>query len=124
MRERPVRQRTELDDLFDRARAGDKAAEKELFEKYGHHMLRVVRRRLKERMRQLFDSDDFTQEAWLSFYQSALHLKQFDSPNAFMVFMTKLAENRVIDAERRHLGTAKRDMRRTVPLDEAAATEL
>ena len=55
-------------ELIALVRAGDQAASEALVHEYGSHIMRAVRRRMKRRMRDRFDSQDFAQAVWASVF--------------------------------------------------------
>jgi RNA polymerase sigma factor (sigma-70 family) len=112
---------TELDRLMDQIRGGSQDAVRELLAKYGDSLLRVIRRRLGKPLRGQFDSADFVQAVWASFFATPLQDYQFDSPEALMAFLTNLAVNKVCDAARHAVETQKRNVNRVHSLDGSAA---
>lgn len=106
-----------LQDVLRRLRAGDPAAAVELCRRYGPHLRVVVRRRLDPRLRPRFDSLDFTQEVWASFFALAPDRYAFDSPAALVGFLARMAHNKVVEEVRRQTRTRKHDITREVPLD-------
>src|SRR5262249_14283511 len=63
----------ELRGLMERIRAGSQEAARELCDRYGSHILRVVRRKLDKKLRSKFDSVDFLQSVWTSFFVNPSH---------------------------------------------------
>jgi RNA polymerase sigma-70 factor (ECF subfamily) len=107
--------------LMQRLREGSQEAATELFERYGPHILLVVRRRLSKKLRSKFDSDDFTQAVWASFFALPEGKYSFENPKALIGFLIKLARSKVIDVVRQRFGTAKFDVNREHSLDRSAA---
>jgi RNA polymerase sigma-70 factor (ECF subfamily) len=103
-------------DLMRRVRAGDEAAARELYQRYGRHILRVVRRRLRQPLRSRFDSTDFTQSVWKAFFAATQHYT-FDTPQALLRYLEKVASRKVAGAYRRGTQTAKDPLYRQLPLD-------
>ena len=83
-------------------------------------MLRAVRFRLKEKLRRDFDSNDFTQAAWLSLLESPVDKAQFDDAKALGAFLALLGERQVQETARRE-NTQKRGGKRRRPLDSEIA---
>ena len=52
-------------------------------------------------MRTLYDSQDFSQAVWGTFYARVDELTQFDSPEPLIRYLTRVAHNKVIDQYRR-----------------------
>jgi RNA polymerase sigma factor (sigma-70 family) len=107
---------TEFRRLMKRVRTGCPEAARELFERYGGHVRRVVRRKLHQRLRPQFDSTDFTQAVWASFFATPADEFAFDTPDALVAFLAGMAYHKVTDAYRRRMRSAKCDARREVAL--------
>ena len=88
-------------ELLAQYHAGDPDAMAELYASYNEVIRNAVRRRLPQRLRQEFDSIDFTQDVWASFCAMTEANYQFPSQGAFEGYLTKLAMNKVIEAYRR-----------------------
>jgi RNA polymerase sigma factor (sigma-70 family) len=101
----------EFQDLMRQVQAGSEAAARRLCDVYGKHILRVVRHRLTDQLRSKFDSIDFVQDVWASFFADPPRELQFDHPNALAVYLARLARNKVIGAWQR-MGMDKRDVGR------------
>jgi RNA polymerase sigma factor (sigma-70 family) len=104
--------------LMERARTGSPEAAREVFDKYSPHIARVVRRWLHQRLRPVYDSDDFLQAVWASFFAVRPEDYLFDSPDSLIAFLSQVAYNKVVEVFRTRVQTAKRDMAREVPLDD------
>jgi len=102
--------------LMERMRDGCPDAARELCERYSDHILRVVRRRLHQRLRTQFDSLDFTQAVWASFFTTAAQRCTFDDPDDLLGFLAQLATNKVAETFRSRMLTDKRNLSREVPL--------
>ena len=100
--------------LMQRAFEGSAEAAQELIAKYGEFIIRAVRKRLSQKLRPRFDSIDFVQDVWASFYRGSE--REFESPEHLIAFLTRVAQNKVIDAAREGLQTLKRDATRERPL--------
>lgn len=107
---------SEFERLMERIRQGDTEAARQLFDSYGEAIKQVVRRRLHRRLRSEFDSLDFVQDAWASFFHIPPERCTFQTPEELMAFLRRLVENKVIDAYRQRLGTEKRDPYKVQPL--------
>lgn len=108
----------ELRRFLDRIRAGDDDAARELLGRYEAEVRLVVRRQLPRLLRSRFDSLDFMQSVWGSFFR---RMRGNDGPADFedsrhlVAFLAKAAKNKVID-EYRRAGSQKQDMHREEPL--------
>src|SRR5205823_2591469 len=107
--------------LMQRALEGSTEAAKELETKYRDYIIRAVRQRLSRDLRPKFDSIDFVQDVWASFYRAPA--REFESPEHFIAFLTRVAQNKVIDATRGGMYTLKRDVSRERPLVDPAADQ-
>jgi RNA polymerase sigma factor (sigma-70 family) len=114
---------TEFEALMRRVREGDAQAAQEVFERYNHHVRLVVRRALHQRLRRQYDSTDFAQSVWASFFQEPPGRYTFTSPEALISFLSRVAYNKVVTAARHRIGAAKNDVRREQPLDTSSPEE-
>src|SRR3954453_20689831 len=87
--------------LLDRLRARSPGAPHELLDRYGAHVLRVIRHRLDRRLRKEFDSLDFLQDVWKSFFEAPPPGRAFDRPEALIAYLAQMAQHKVVDAHRR-----------------------
>jgi RNA polymerase sigma factor (sigma-70 family) len=110
---------TDFATLLGRFRAGSEEAARELCERFGPHLRRVIRRRLDARLRQQFDSMDLTQAVWASFLAAAQD-RPFDDPAAFQAYLNRMAVHKVIDLFRRHLEAQKHDAGRLRSIDDSS----
>ena len=113
----------EFAELMQRLRDGSEDAARELLDRYGQHILRVVRRKLSRELRSKFDSVDFVQAVWASFFADAPNRRGFDRPEALIAFLVTLAQNKVVDAVRQRMQTQKRNINRERALDGSVAVE-
>lgn len=105
----------EFERLMERVRTGDPEAGKELFERYGKAIQMVVRYRMDRRLRSQFDSLDFTQDVWASFFRLPAGNYAFRTPEELMAFLTRVVHFKMIDAYRkrcRHSKNGERKFRR------------
>jgi RNA polymerase sigma factor (sigma-70 family) len=98
---------------------GDQVAAWQLLETYGSHVLKVVRRKLNNQLRSKFDSQDFAQAVWKSFFQDRERLISMESPEQFVKYIQAIASNKVID-ETRKRHTARYSVEREEVLDDGA----
>jgi RNA polymerase sigma factor (sigma-70 family) len=102
-----------------RAIAGSQDDIRRLIDEYGHCIQRVVRRRLDTRLRSKFDSIDFVQMVWASFFRDAARLERFGTPEEFVRFLVTMARNKVVDEERRRLMGARYNCSHDTSYDES-----
>ncbi len=105
-----------LRDLITWLRAGDRTAAEELCRRYGPFLRAAVRRALDPRLRNWFDSTDFVQDVWAAILSRPTDRFRFDSPETLLALLTRIAERKVADAYRRHLGNRTADTGREVPI--------
>jgi RNA polymerase sigma factor (sigma-70 family) len=101
----------ELQELVASIREGSEDAVWRLIEIYGPHIRRVVRRHLDRRLRSRFDSIDFVQAVWASFFREPIQARSFSSPDEIIGYLANTARNKVVDESRRNL-SAKYDVRK------------
>lgn len=90
-----------LDGLFARARDGDQAAWRELFDASYPKVIRAIRRRLNSQaMRSLYDSTDFVGDIWKSLAEKPENF-DFATFDDLQRFLAKAAERKIIDKYRR-----------------------
>jgi RNA polymerase sigma-70 factor (ECF subfamily) len=122
------RDATDVDTLLQQAVAGDQRAAGELFGRFHERLLRMVRLRLDQRLKGRIDSEDIVQETYLD---AAQRLPEYAAKPAmsFFVWLRYLAAQKLIDAQRHHLGVEKRNVSREVslyrgPMPEASSASL
>ena len=112
-----------LSELLERARQDSEGSAQEIVERYGPYILRAVRRRLNKKLRSKFDSVDFVQAVWASFFALPVDRLQFERPQQLVDFLMGLARNKVVDAVRQRLETQKYDVSRELPLYDSTAVD-
>jgi RNA polymerase sigma factor (sigma-70 family) len=107
----------EFGQLMARVREGCPEATRELVERYGSALRRLVRRRLHPGLRPVYDSLDFFQDVWASFFQVA-PVRTFRCSDDLVAYLAEIAFHKVTDTYRQRLGTEKRNGGRveTLPL--------
>jgi RNA polymerase sigma factor (sigma-70 family) len=106
----------EIAGFLKRIQAGDEAAARELLTRYESEVRLVVRRQLPRLLRSRFDSLDFLQSVWGSFFRKVRSgPAEFEDSRHLVAFLARAAKNKVID-EYRRAGSRKQDMRREEPL--------
>jgi RNA polymerase sigma factor (sigma-70 family) len=101
-----------------RIQAGDDEAARELLRRYEAEVRLVVRRQLPRLLRSRFDSLDFLQSVWGSFFhrvRTAPGPAEFEDSRHLVAFLARAAKNKVID-EYRRAASRKQDMHREEPL--------
>jgi RNA polymerase sigma-70 factor (ECF subfamily) len=117
-----TREKEEFEAHLERIREGSPEAVREFLDRYGNAILAVIRRRLDEEVRSVFDSIDFLQDVWASFFGSPEQLN-FSSPKALFTYLVRMARNKVTDVMRRRLWRPESDLVRERSLDGSARLE-
>jgi RNA polymerase sigma-70 factor (ECF subfamily) len=112
-----VDQNEKFAELWGRVLAGDGDAAREFHALYGTYILYAVRRKLHKRLRSKFDSLDFVQDVWASFFTDQIGRLNFRSPEDLITFLSSMARNKVLQAARARLRLQKHDVTREVSLD-------
>lgn len=100
-------------------RAGDPAAVEALCREYAPFVRAAVRRQLHPDLRTRFDSLDFVQDVWASFLAIPGERYTFDTPQALVAFLMRMASNRVVDVFRQRFQTQKDNIARERGADDA-----
>jgi len=114
---RPADGNNEFRELMCRVRQGSTEAVCQLVRKYQRDLLDAVRRALDPRLRSKFDSTEFAQMVWLSFFRSPRHAARLDTSRQFVAYVVEMARHKVL-MEARRRKTLKYDVSREVPLHE------
>ena len=107
--------------LMDEVRAGSEYAAVQALELCGDHIYRAVRRKLNRALRPRFDSQDFVQAVWVSFFRHRSQVVKFEKPEELIAFLTRVAGNKVIDECRHRLQTQKANVNRECSMDDDLA---
>src|SRR3974390_3783206 len=106
----------ELSEFLKRIHNGDEGAASELLQRYESEVRLVVRRQLPRLLRSRFDSLDFLQSVWGSFFRRMRTAPtDFEDSRHLVAFLARAAKNKVID-EYRRAASRKQDMHREEPL--------
>ena len=108
--------------LIERVLARDEDAARELTEEYGPHLIRAVRRHLNQKLRAKFDSRDFVQDVWASFFADLPTENTFKRPSDLAAFLACLARNKVVDTVRQRMTGQKFNVNREQSLDEGRSS--
>lgn len=98
-----VEPRESLEDLLRLAAQGDEAAQARFVRMYGPHILRIVRHQLPQRLRTKFDSSDFVQDVWASFFAHAPGAEVWDSPERLAAYLAGMARNKMSEIYRQRI---------------------
>lgn len=108
-------------ELMQQVRQGSPEAAARLLREHGPLVMAVVRRRLHRRLRPKFDSVDFTQAVWASFFVRAAKNHQFETPDQLAAFLVQMAQNKLAAEHRRRFRTAKYQIHREADAASAAS---
>jgi RNA polymerase sigma factor (sigma-70 family) len=103
--------------LMRQIREGSESASRELVVNYGRYVLRMVRRKMIRSLRSRFDSQDFVQAVWASFFAFQPDRYRFDRPEELVAFLTEMARNKVVEVVRQRLQTEKHNVNRERSLE-------
>lgn len=109
-------------ELLAGAREGDDLAVNRLLDRHRRALRRMVELRLDQKIQRRVDVSDVVQEVLV---EANRRLPQYlDNPAmAFHLWVRQIAKDRIIDAHRRHRGSAKRSVDREQPLAIPAASD-
>jgi RNA polymerase sigma-70 factor (ECF subfamily) len=117
-----------MNTLISQAARGDQQAASDLFARFHERLLKMIRLRMDRRLQGRVDSEDILQEAYLDASQ---RLADFAAhpPTSFFLWLRFLAAQKLIDAQRHHLGVDKRNAALEVslyrgPMPEASSASL
>jgi RNA polymerase sigma factor (sigma-70 family) len=113
---------SEFSTLLHQSANGSESAAQRLLQEYGPTVLRAVRLRLGERLRRDYDSADFAQAVWQSFFTHLHERNAFENPKALCAYLARMAERKILLAVRLQ-GRRKRDSKRRQELDSALAND-
>lgn len=105
--------------LLRACRQRDSSAAAELVRRYLPHVRAAVRRRLAAGLRPRFDSHDFAQDVWLSFFHGAVDRLELQDETALIAYLSQMARLKVLE-EYRHQTTRKVGRPRETPIEDAA----
>lgn len=111
-----------FNELIERLRDNSEDAAFELFELCKYRVYAAVRRRLNRQMRTKFDSQDFVQDMWASFFTNIAQISRFTTEEELIGFLIRIAGNKVADEYRKRFKTEKHDINRERYLGETLSS--
>jgi DNA-directed RNA polymerase specialized sigma24 family protein len=105
--------------LMKRVAAGAAGAVAELLQLYQHDLIHAIRMKLHRKLRPKFDSLDFAQDVWASFFADMPQGPSFDRPDELVAFLTRVAQHKVMDAFRQRMKGEKYNVNREQSLDDS-----
>jgi RNA polymerase sigma-70 factor (ECF subfamily) len=104
-------------ELLERSKAGDPAAIRDFLARYERDVLMVARARLPRKLRTQFDSIDFVQAVWKSFFSDlGQNPREFANSTHLGAYLAGVVRNKVREQHRRLTRTGKYDVSREEPL--------
>jgi len=104
--------------LMEGVRNGSEVAAWEIVNTYGEPLRRAVRRVLHHKLRSKFDSIDFVQLVWKSFFCINRAAQHYDRPEQLTAFLGEMARNKVRMETRKRLNMPGYNVRREQTLDD------
>ena len=101
-------------DLLSRVRSGDESALHEFFRLHEQRLLRMIELRIEPVLRRRLDPSDVMQEAWIEIARRVPEWRRQGSL-PLHVWMRLITAQALMQLQRRHLATHKRDALREVP---------
>jgi RNA polymerase sigma factor (sigma-70 family) len=103
----------DLADLLTKAKTGDEAAIAQFLSRFEQEVRMMVRARLPRKLRTQFDSTDFAQAVWQSFFTDLrVKARDFDNVEHLRGFLSGVVRNKVLEQHRRLTRTEKYDLAR------------
>lgn len=102
---------------------GSREAAWTIVQTFGPQIRAVVRRQMSQHLRKLYDSEDFVQLVWASFFLMQPRLSSMDRPEELIALLSTMAKNKVIDEARKRTKTIKHGRHKEVPLDSRECDE-
>ena len=100
-------------DLMERARSGDPAAIRDVLSRFEPEVRMMVRARLPRKLRTQFDSIDFVQAVWQSFFSDLRrNPRDFANTDHLRGYLAGVVKNKVLEQHRRLTKTAKYNLAR------------
>ncbi len=112
-------EKAEFRAALEEVRRGTPDAIWRFIEDYGPFIRRIARRNLDTRMQSKFDSVDFVQMVWVSFFRDPRKIRSFQGPNDLYRYLGRVVRNKVCDEHRRRIISDKYDVARECALQES-----
>lgn len=109
--------------LMQEALKGSQSAARELIGHYEPYLLETIRGKLHRTVRSQFDSLDFSQDVWASFFAVPLEKRVFKDAEHLLNFLTAIARNKVAMIMRQRLMSRKRNVNLERSLDDSQAID-
>ncbi len=117
-----VDEKTRFRAALENVRSGSPEAVWHFISEYGPSIQRIVRRKMDRRMQSKFDSYDFVQMVWASFFRNPREIRSFRHPDDLLRYLAALARHKVIGEYRRRIRSKKYGVTQECSLDEAESS--
>ena len=104
--------RASFEELVGRITEGSETAVWEMLERYSHSIRRAIRRRLPTELQHRIDSADIVQSVWKSLLRQGIKPGQFNTPEDFVAYLSKMAKWKLYETHRRFTKFEGLDVRR------------
>lgn len=94
-------------ELMARIKEGDQHAAWQLLDEYGAYLLHIIRQHLPSQLRSKYDSTDFYQNVWASFFRQPQVFQRLGAPKDLLNYLRGMARNKLTMESRRRFATAK-----------------
>jgi RNA polymerase sigma factor (sigma-70 family) len=88
-----------------------------VYERCRQPLLMVIRKVIPEPIRRLEDSDDFLQSTFAKIFTKHFSDEVLSGPETLWPYLKAIAQNQVLDARRKFLGSQRHHLNRDVPLE-------
>ena len=110
-------------ELLDGAKGGDAAAVNRLMERHRDSLRRMVQLRLDQKIQRRVDVSDVVQDVLVEANRRLQDYLKTGGQMPFHLWLRQIAQDRIIDAHRRHRVSAKRSVDKERPLAVPAADD-
>jgi RNA polymerase sigma-70 factor (ECF subfamily) len=114
----------EFKDLLREIGEGSQEAARRFMEEYGGYIITVVRRRLHQKLRSKFDSQDFLQDVCASFFREPPPPEVFKDAKGLLRYLARMARDKVYATSRHRLGGQGHNVGRENSLDGSACAQV
>jgi RNA polymerase sigma factor (sigma-70 family) len=101
-----------IHELLQEVHNGNAVAQQRFVDEYGPHILRVVRGRLNRKLRAKFDSMDFVQDVWASFFAHLPPPDTWPDPDKLAHYLVRMASNKMGETYRQRFLTDRYNLLR------------
>ena len=113
----------EFKELLAAIAEGSEEAARKFLDQYGGYVIAVIRRRLHEKLRSKFDSQDFLQDVWASFIREPPGPEVFADTKGLLRYLAKLARGKVHATSRKRLVLGRYNVNRENSLQGSAKAQ-